>query len=87
MSPAQTILLIVESNTLLEEFPASDKPASALEPKQMLQSLYKDIQGNIDRAIGHKQSQILQIAERTGPDLELKVGEIVTYVHIPWPTT
>lgn len=75
MSSAQAMPLIIELNTLLE-FSATDKSASALE-LEMLQSLYKDIQCNRDRAIGHTQSKILQIAERTDY-LELKVGEIVT---------
>lgn len=39
----------------------------------MLQSLYKDIQSNLDRAVSHTQSQILEIAEL----LETKVGEVV----------
>lgn len=73
LSPALTTLPLTEPDNPLEEFPALDKPATVLELKHMLQSLYMGIQSNIDRAISHTQAQITYIAERTG-DLESKVG-------------
>lgn len=60
----------------LEQIPTSDKPASASELKNMLQSLYVGIQSNIERALKSTQDRITQVEERTEA-VETKVGELV----------